>query len=122
MQLGPIVVRGAIQVQPVAIRNFSNGQFLSLHRNRFRFGEISYAPFIDQRSGKPATGTMGVLVVTKLAVDAQAIGSALVTLGNREGQLRLGGVVPSPSVLWLLGDGDGAPLLATYRWSGLSRQ
>jgi hypothetical protein len=31
----------------------------------------------------------------------------------------LGGVLPSPSVLWLLGDGAGEPLISTYRWSEL---
>ena len=90
---------------------------ISTHRNRFRFGDMSFPPFLDERNGRPASGTVGAMVVTRLALDAQAIGSALVVLGNREGQLRLGGVVPSPSVLWLLGDGSGAPLIATFRWS-----
>jgi thiamine biosynthesis lipoprotein ApbE len=92
---------------------------VSTHRNRFRFGAASYPPFIDQRSGAPASGTVGVMVASQLAIDAQAIGSAMIVLGNREGQLRLGGVLPSPSVLWLLGDGTSEPLLATYRWSEL---
>lgn len=90
------------------------------HRNRFRFGETSYPSFLDQRSGTPAEGTIGVVVVSELAIDAQAIGTTMVILGNREGQLRLGGVIPSPSVLWLLGDSVGEPLMATYKWSQLS--
>jgi thiamine biosynthesis lipoprotein ApbE len=92
---------------------------VSTHRNRFRFGSVTYPPFVDQRTGAPASGTVGVMVASQLAVDAQAIGTAMVVLGNREGQLRLGGVLPSPSVLWLLGDGSGEPLIATYRWSEL---
>lgn len=95
---------------------------VSTHRNRFRFGDTSYAAFLDQRSGKAAEGTAGVLVVSELAIDAQALGTTMVILGNREGQLRLGGVVPSPSVLWLLGDGSGEPLLATYKWSEMRTQ
>lgn len=95
---------------------------VSTHRNRFRFGGTSYPSFLDQRSGKPAEGTLGVLVVTELALDAQAIGSSMVILGNREGQLRLGGVIPSPSVLWLLGDGSGEPLLTAYKWSEVRRR
>ena len=92
---------------------------ISTHRDRFRFGETSYPGFIDQRSGRPARGTVGTVVVSELALDAQAIGSTMVILGNREGQLRLGGVDPSPSILWLMGDGEGEPLLATYKWSRL---
>lgn len=95
---------------------------VSTHRQRFRFADQSYPAFLDQRSGRPSTGTVGVVVVSELALDAQAIATTMVVLGNREGQLRLGNVVPSPSVLWLLGDGTGQPLVASYRWSELLRQ
>ena len=92
---------------------------VSTHRRRFRFGTESFPAFLDQRSGRPSEGTVAVVTVTHRALDAQAIATAMVVLGNREGQLRLGGVIPSPSVLWLLGDGSGPPLLATFRWSEL---
>jgi thiamine biosynthesis lipoprotein ApbE len=92
---------------------------VSTHRLRFRFGATSYPAFLDQRSGRPSTGTVAVVVASELALDAQAIGTTMVVLGNREGQLRLGSVIPSPSVLWLLGDGAGEPLLATHKWSEL---
>lgn len=105
-------------LDPVPLRDRALA-VVSTHRNRFRLGNTSYPAFLDQRSGQPALGTVAVVVVSELALDAQAIGTTMIVLGNREGQLRLGGVVPSPSVLWLLGDGSGEPLLTTYKWSQL---
>jgi thiamine biosynthesis lipoprotein len=92
----------------------------SAHRRRFRFGELDYPPFLDQRTGQPASGVVAVLVATRLALDAQALATTMMVTGNREGQLRLANVVPTPSALWLLGDGSGEPLLATYKWSVLT--
>ena len=112
----PVLPGMAETLDPILLRDAAAAR-LSTHRGRFRFGDLSYSPFIDQRSGVPTTGIVGVMVVSELGLDAQALGSALIALGYREGQLRLGGVVPSPSVLWLLGEGEGEPLLATYRWS-----
>jgi hypothetical protein len=40
----------------------------------------------------------------------------MVLTGPREGQLRLGSLRPSPSVLWFLGSGSGAPLQADHHW------
>lgn len=79
------------------------------------------APLIDQRTGVPARGTVAVVVVADQAWDAEALSAALFILGRREGQLRLGGYNPRPSILWLLGEGESAPLESSYRWSELSR-
>lgn len=76
------------------------------------------APWLDQRSGRPATGVVATAAATELAVDAEALAVALTALGNREGLLRLGTLEPTPAVLWLLGDGEGRPLEAPYRWTG----
>ena len=40
-------------------------------------------------------------------------------LGQRQGMMRLGGLRPEPSVAWLLGSGDGPPLLTTHRWAAV---
>lgn len=78
-------------------------------------------PVIDQRTGVPPQGVVSVVAVTELAVDAEPLVRALFVLGHREGHMRLGTLQPRPSVYWLLGQGVGAPLEATYRWSELER-
>jgi thiamine biosynthesis lipoprotein len=88
----------------------------SVHRPLILAGD-RYAPWIDQRSGAPAEGVMGVVTVTELAVDAEALSASLMILGNREGTLRVGGLKPTPAVLWLLGNGDGSPVLSQFNWS-----
>lgn len=75
------------------------------------------SPYIDQRSGRPAEGTVAIFVMTNEAVNAQALATTLFVTGHRNGQRRLGSLSPRPSVLWLLGEGTGTPLEATYRWS-----
>lgn len=93
----------------------------SAQRDRFRFGELSYAGYLDQRTGRPVEGVVAVLVASELAVDAQAFASTMFILGNREGQFRLGTTEPAPAVMWLLGDGTGLPLITTRGWSSLRR-
>lgn len=84
-------------------------------------GGQTWAPYVQQQTGRPAEGVLMVVAVTDLAIDAQALGVTMFTAGARQGQLRLGSVRPSPSVLWLLGTGQGAPLTTDYRWSDLRR-
>jgi thiamine biosynthesis lipoprotein len=79
------------------------------------------APYVNQRTGRPAQGVLTIAVVTDLAVDAQGLAAAMLISGPREGQLRLGSLRPRPSVLWFMGTGAGAPLLVDYRWSAVSR-
>lgn len=79
------------------------------------------ATYLNQRNGRPSQGVLTVATVTELAVDAQGLAAALLIVGPREGQLRLGSLRPRPSVLWFLGTGAGAPLQVDYRWSDVSR-
>ncbi len=88
----------------------------------FRIAGDQYAPYIDQRTGQPAQQVAATIVVTELAVDAQALAAATMIFGNREGLMRLGGLRPPPSVMWLLGSTEGAPLIATSHWSDLRNQ
>ncbi|MCP4661877.1 MAG: hypothetical protein GY856_41265 [bacterium] len=78
-------------------------------------------PVLDQRTGVPASGVVTVVTVSELAADAQPLAMTLFILGHREGHMRLGILDPRPSVFWLLGEGRGRPLEATYRWSELQR-
>lgn len=84
-------------------------------------GPWSSTPLIDQRTGVPARGVTAVFVVAAQAWDAEVLAASLFILGLREGQLRLGGYQPRPSILWLLGDGTTTALHSTYRWSELQR-
>lgn len=106
-------------LDPVWLRDLSLS-VISAHRERFRFPSLTYPAYLDQRTGQPSSGVAAVLVATPLAVDAQALATTMMILGNREGQLRLGTVNPAPSALWLLGDGSGEPLLSTYKWSAVT--
>ena len=76
-----------------------------------------YSRWIHQRTGRPAEGIAGVVAVTDLAADAQGLAATLAVAGPREGKMRLGGLRPAPSVLWLLGGGEGEPLLMDHRWA-----
>jgi FAD:protein FMN transferase len=80
-------------------------------------------PFIDQRSGRPAAeGVFATLVVTELAIDAQALAATLTITGSQEGTLLTGSIRPRPSILWLMGSGNGSPLLVPYRWTEVPKR
>ncbi len=89
---------------------------LSIEDNPMKISEQVLLPYLNQRTGLPAQGVVGVAAVTDLAVDAQALAIAMAVSGPREGQLRLGSLRPNPSVLWFLGNGTGAPLQVDHRW------
>ncbi|HEX3127167.1 MAG TPA: FAD:protein FMN transferase [Thermoanaerobaculia bacterium] len=89
---------------------------LSTQDGAMRIADQAVLPYLNQRTGLPAPGVVGVAAVTDLAVDAQALAIAMILTGPREGQLRLGSLRPSPSVLWFLGSGSGAPLQADHHW------
>ena len=82
-------------------------------------GGETYPPYLDLRKGRPMDGVMAVLAASELAVEAQGLAAVMFVTGSRDGQLRLGSLDPRPSVLWLLGSGEGRPLLVEYRWSEL---
>lgn len=81
-------------------------------------GTLSY---LNQRTGQPAPGRLATVAVTGLALDAEALATAMLILGPREGQLRVGAMRPRPSLLWFLGSGEGSPLIVDYRWSDITR-
>jgi thiamine biosynthesis lipoprotein len=89
---------------------------LSTEDGSMKIADQVLLPYLNQRTGLPAPGVIGVAAVTDLAVDAQALAIAMILTGPREGQLRLGSLRPSPSVLWFLGSGSGAPLQADHHW------
>lgn len=80
-----------------------------------------FLPFLNQRTGKPGEGVAAVVVVSDLAVDASSLATSLFLLGLRDGQRRLGSVIPAPAAYWLLGDGKGQTLGASYRWSEVAK-
>jgi hypothetical protein len=84
-------------------------------------GGERHAPYLDQRSGRPRSGTLGVAVVTEIAVDAQALATALFVMPNREGRFRIGVLEPEPAVIWFLGTGEGLPLIAEHGWAELPK-
>lgn len=86
-------------------------------------GGEHWAPYINQKRGRP--GGEGVLLTAasgELAVDSEALAVTMFAAGNRLGQSLLGSLTPSPSVLWLLGGGQGPPLTSAVRWSLLQRR
>jgi thiamine biosynthesis lipoprotein ApbE len=82
-------------------------------------GALSY---LNQRTGLPTPGTLATVAVTELALDAEGLATAMLILGPREGQLRIGNLRPRPSLLWFLGSGEGSPLVVDYRWSDVIRR
>lgn len=102
----------------VSLRDRALAVVSTVHRPLLVGGD-RLAPWLDQRSGRPVAGVVATLTATELALDAEALAVALAALGNREGMLRMGNLEPTPAVLWLLGDGEGQPLEAPYRWTGL---
>jgi len=80
-----------------------------------------FAPYLDLRTGRPVTGVARAVAVTSLAVDAQALSTAMFVFGPSAGALRLGSLRPKPSVLWLLGEGQGAPVFSTANWSAVKK-
>jgi len=89
-----------------------------------RIAGDSYPPFVDFRTGRPATGIVGLLVVTPLAADALAVGEVMFARGEREGTMLLGALEfdERPSIRWLLGGGEGPPLLVDLNWGAVPKR
>ncbi len=87
-----------------------------------RAGGETYAPYLDQRRGRPVAGVVATVAVTELALDAQALATTLFVTGTRRGSLLLGQLQPPPAALWVLGDGSGEPLISDYRWGSRRRR
>jgi|GEM_PF-575662 len=103
----------------VWLRDDSMSVASSIHRPIVVAGD-RYPPWIDQRNGVPAIGVTAAIAVTEEALDAQALAATMVIMGNREGTARAGGLKPTPSVLWLLGRGQGQPVVSNYNWSDVA--
>jgi thiamine biosynthesis lipoprotein len=95
---------------------------VSARERPLRVGGEEHAPYLSQRTGRPAAGALAVAAAAELGVDAQALGVSLLITGPREGQLRMGSLKPRPAVLWALGSGQGEPLLVEYNWPALTRR
>jgi len=78
-------------------------------------------PYWSQRTGRPAEGLVAVIAVSELGVDARSLASTMFITGHLKGQFLLGQLRPAPSVRWLLGTGEGRPLLADFNWMELRR-
>jgi thiamine biosynthesis lipoprotein ApbE len=87
-----------------------------------RIAGESFAPYVDQRRGRPPGPAIGaVLLVSELAVDAQAVGYAMFALGPHDGTMLLGALDPRPSIRWLLGSGEGPPVMTDVNWGVVLR-
>lgn len=75
--------------------------------------------YLDLQTGRPQDGIVGVVTVTRTGLDAQGLAASLFVLGPRQGRFRVGQLRPAPSVLWLLGSGEGRPLQTDHRWSAV---
>jgi len=95
---------------------------VSVRDRPLRIAGEELASYLNQRTGRPAAGTLAVLVSTERALDAEALAVALLITGPREGQMRLGSLQPRPAVQWALGSGEGDPLLIEYHWSELPKR
>jgi thiamine biosynthesis lipoprotein len=94
----------------------------SASRNTLRIGGDVFPPYLNQRTGKPSTGVLAAIAGSELAVDALALAATSMVLSPHEAQLRLGGLRPQPAILWILGTGQGVPLLLEYRWSTIPKK
>jgi thiamine biosynthesis lipoprotein len=94
----------------------------SASRQALRIGGDLYPPYLNQRTGKPSSGVLAVIAGSELAVDAQALAATSMVLSPHEAQLRLGALRPQPAILWILGTGQGTPLLLEYRWSTVPKK
>lgn len=103
-------------LSPVWLRDRALAVAAPLERRVVIAGD-GYSRWIHQRTGRPVDGIVGVVAVTELAADAQGLAATLAVAGPREGKMRLGILRPQPSVLWLLGGGEGEPLLMDHRWA-----
>lgn len=112
----PRVPGSTIAIPSFALRDRAVA-LIGAEDRKLGIGGETWPPYIHQRSGKPAEGVRLVVAVTDLALDAQGLAVTMFAAGNRQGELRLGSIRPTPSILWLLGSGQGTPLTAEYHWS-----
>lgn len=81
--------------------------------------EIAGDPVVaywNQSTGQPAKGVVAVIAVSELGLDARGLATTMFVTGTRKGQFLLGQIRPEPSVRWLLGTGEGRPLITDSNW------
>ncbi len=86
-----------------------------------RIAGDAVVPYVDHRSARTVGNVAQVFVVAELGVDANALAYAMFALGPSEGMLRVGGLTPRPSIRWLLGSGEGPPVITDHNWSAVPR-
>lgn len=85
-------------------------------------GGVAFAPWLDHRRGQPGEGVVAAVAVTERALDAEGLAATGFVTGNRRGVVLMSQLRPTPSALWLLGQGTGTPLVTDYRWGSLPRR
>ena len=116
----PVLGNTADPLRPIFLRN----QALAIARKSepsLRVSGESLAAYLNQVTGHPKTGVLAVAVVTEAAADAEPLSVTMFLLGNSAGEMRLGVLTPTPSVLWTLGGTQAEPLYSYFQWSKLSR-
>jgi thiamine biosynthesis lipoprotein len=88
----------------------------------FRAGGVDFPPWLDHRQGQPGEGVVAAAAVTERAVDAEGLAATGFVTGNRRGAALMAQLRPTPSAIWLLGQGTGTPLVTDYRWGSLPRR
>ena len=87
-----------------------------------RIAGETFAPYLNLRRGRPGGAAISaVVVVSELAVDAQAVGYSMFALGPRDGTMLLGALPVRPSIRWFLGTGEGPPVLTDVNWGVVGR-
>lgn len=117
----PPLAGGGVPPAPFFLRDRAAALLAVADRPLAVAGERA-VPYLDFRTGRPVEGRVLVAVVTDLAVDARALAQAMYVLGPNPGQLFLGSLRPTPSVLWLLGSGESEPLLAHSNWTKVPKR
>jgi FAD:protein FMN transferase len=108
-------------LSPIFLRDKALAVVSSVDK-RLKIGDATFAPWLSHRTGQPAQGSVAVLAVTELALDAQGLAVTLSVTSPAEGQLRLGSLRPRPGVLWLQGTGAGEPLQIDYNWGEVPKR
>jgi thiamine biosynthesis lipoprotein len=95
--------------------------FADRDSQRMRAGGEEFAPYLDQRRGRPTEGMLLVAASSEQAIDAQALAVAAFVMGNREAQFRMGNLRPKPALFWAAGSGEGEPMILSSGWSAMRR-
>jgi len=82
----------------------------------------TFAPYLDQRNGRPGPRIVTLLVVTELAIDAEGVGYSMYALGAADGMLLVGSLQPRPAIRWYLGSGEGRAVISDINWASVPKR